>query len=248
MAGAGRCRTLRSRPWSDIAWRGTAVLPAVQRGVAAGSAQRCRRRGCPQRRAPAGVHQPRPVSKRPDRRCPPAARTWRGTQQVAAEPDTAAVSAVRPGAGRTAGVHRGPGRAPEHHGDTAAAGRRPSMHARRLQQWHRPPPADTARVSEVPRGTAATWRCRPDGWMVAAERVSGRLRTWTQEASAVHRCVRTPRPVSGRRCPPGTLPQSAGVRCYRNRSPARRPLEGCRYRRDAWASWRPSRSPSWRRT
>jgi hypothetical protein len=33
-----------------------------------------------------GVHQPRPLSERPDRRCPPAARTWRGTQQVSAEP------------------------------------------------------------------------------------------------------------------------------------------------------------------
>ncbi len=50
------------------------------------------------------------------------------------------------------------------------------------------------------------------------------------------------------RCPPRTLPQPAGVRGYRNRSPARRPLDGCRHRRYARASWRPSRSPSWART
>jgi hypothetical protein len=45
------------------------------------AARRCRRRRCPQRREPAaaGVHKPRPLSERPDRRCPPAARTWRGT-------------------------------------------------------------------------------------------------------------------------------------------------------------------------
>jgi hypothetical protein len=33
------------------------------------------------------------------------------------------------------------------------------------------------------------------------------------------------------RCPPRTLPLPAGVRCYRNRSPGRRPLDGCRHRR-----------------
>ena len=37
-------------------------------------------------------------------------------------------------------------------------------------------------------------------------------------------------------CPPQTLPEPVGVHRYRNRSPARRPLDGCRHRRYAWAS------------
>jgi hypothetical protein len=59
------------------------------------------------------------------------------------------------------------------------------------------------------------------------------------------------RPVSGRRCPPRTLPQPAGVRCYRNRSPGRHRLPGCSHRRCAWPTclasrWRSySRASSW---
>jgi hypothetical protein len=95
---------------------------------------------------------------------------------------------------------------------------------------HRPPPADTARCPSA-CGTAATCRCRPDGWIVAAERVSGRRRNWTLQASPVHRSVRNHGRCPDGRCPPGTLPQAAGGRGYRNRSPARRPLEGCRHHR-----------------
>jgi hypothetical protein len=37
-------------------------------------------------------------------------------------------------------------------------------------------------------------------------------------------------------CPPRTLPEPVGVHRYRKQSPARRPLDGCRHRRYAWAS------------
>jgi hypothetical protein len=229
--------------------------------AAGGPARRCRR-GCTTLSAvagvrsagpaAAGVHKPRPLSERPDRRCPPAARDLARNPAGSAEPDTAAVSAVRrrvwPGAGRTAAVHRGHGRSPAQGGDRAAAGSRPSMHPRRRRQWHRPPPADTARVAEV------LAELRPPG---DAVRTAGR---WPRNGCPVG-CgpgrYKRPRSTAasgnrGRcpdgRCPPGTLPQSAGVGCYRNRSPARRPLDGCRHCREAWASWRPSRSQSWART
>jgi hypothetical protein len=55
-------------------------------------------------------------------------------------------------------------------------------------------------------------------------------------------------PVPDGWCPPRTLPQLVGVRCYRNRSPGRRPLHGCRHCRYARVSWRWSRSPSCART
>jgi hypothetical protein len=152
-------------------------------------------------------------------------------QQMSAELDTAAVSAVRPGAGWTAAVHPGHRRSREQGGDTAA-GSQPSMHARRLQQW-----ASGAACRQCQsiqgglrnRGHLTMPSGRLDG--VAAERVSGRLQNWTlRQASAVHRCVRNHRRCPDSRCPPGTLPQAAGVGGYRNRSPARRPLEGCRHR------------------
>jgi hypothetical protein len=74
-------------------------------------------------------------------------------------------------------------------------------------------------------------------------RPSGRLRQCPVPGSATE-----PRPVSGRHCPPRTLPRPAGVRCYRRRSPGRRPLVGCSHRHRSRASCRPSRSPSWART
>ena len=49
-------------------------------------------------------------------------------------------------------------------------------------------------------------------------------------------------------CPPRTLPQSAGVRCYRKWSPDRRPPVGCSHRRQARRSCRASRSRSCLRT
>jgi hypothetical protein len=80
------------------------------------------------------------------------------------------------------------------------------------------------------------------------------LRQWTQPPHAVFRCGHCgPRHggLSGRGCPPRTLAAASG-RCgspgvsagYRKRSPARRPLDGCRHRRYARTSWRCSRSPS----
>jgi hypothetical protein len=168
------------------------------------------------------------------------------------------------GAGRTAAVHRRrrpPPRAGRGHGGR----RQPTVHGRPagLRQWTpaaahgvrsgrgtltraavhtRVHHTGCCRSRRTPRQcprcfrTAATWRCRPDGWMVAAERMSGRVRNWTLQASAVHRCFRNRRRCPDGRCPPGTLPSSAGVRCYRKRSPGRRPLVGCRHRRYVQAS------------
>jgi hypothetical protein len=154
---------------------------------------------------------------------------------MSAEPDTAAVSAVRPS------VWPGAGRALLSTTDTAAAPSAGAGHRGRRSPEHAyTPPAAAVGTNHRLRtppgvrgacGTAATWRCRPDFWMMAAARVSGRLRTWTLQATAVQRCVRKPRPVSERRCPPRTSPPSAGVRCYEKRSPARRRLDGCRHRR-----------------
>jgi hypothetical protein len=69
----------------------------------------------------------------------------------------------------------------------------------------------------------------------------------TADAVAV-RCFRNRGRCPDGWCPPRTLPQPAGVRGYKNRSSGRRPLDGCRHRRYARASWRPSRLPSWART
>jgi hypothetical protein len=70
------------RSWSDMwAGRWTVVLPAVQRGPAIVSALPCRHPGCPQRRTP------RPLST--------ADTAAAGGVRLAAELDTAAVSAVR---------------------------------------------------------------------------------------------------------------------------------------------------------
>jgi hypothetical protein len=117
-------------------WRWTVVLPAVQRDVAVMSARPCRRRGCPQHRAPAGC------------RCPPAASAVHASGPsmsaggadlarnpgVSAEPDTAAVSTMRPGlrpgAGRTADIRRGHGRRPPEQGGRFGGRWQPTVHAR----------------------------------------------------------------------------------------------------------------------
>jgi hypothetical protein len=238
MVDAGRCRTLRSRSWSAI---GVAVD-----GCAAGCpAWRCRRvcttlppsrvSATPGRlRLPLStsrVHRPsvRTVDVRRLRgpgaepsRCPRTRHRGRvrGASDDAAGcwPDGRCPPRTRPQPCAGQG-HRGP---PVTDDPCTPAD---------CGSGHRPPPADTARVSEMLCGTAATWRCRPDGWTVAAERLSGRLRNWTLQASAVHRCVRNRGRGPDGSCPPRTLPQSAGVGCYRNRSPARRSLDGCRHRR-----------------
>jgi hypothetical protein len=137
-------------------------------------------------------------------------------RQVSAAPDTVAGSAVRlgvrPGAGRTAAVHRGHGRAPEQHGDTAAAGRRPPG-----------TPVDcgsgTGRhLPTLPGCPRCLRELRPSG---DAVRTAGRRpRSGCPVGCGTGRCMR---PLStaasenrGRcpdgRCPPGTLPQSAGCR------------------------------------
>ena len=63
----------------------------------------------------------------------------------------------------------------------------------------------------------------------------------TAEALAVRCCSRNRRRCPEGRCldgwcPPPPLPKPVGVHRYRKRSPARRPLDGCRHRRYAWAS------------
>jgi hypothetical protein len=75
-------------------------------------------------------------------------------------------------------------------------------------------------------------------------RPSGRLRQYpvSGDTGELRPGVRT------RGCPPRKLPQSAGVRCYRKRSPGRRPLVGCSHRRQARRSCRASRSRSCSRT
>jgi hypothetical protein len=241
--GAGRCRTLRSRSWSDI-------RVAVD-GCAAGCPAWHCRRVCT-------TLPPSRVSAAPGAcgcRCPPAASTVQasgpslsaGCADLARNPSRCprnrtprpcprcgwACGRMLAGRPRSTGGH---GRSPEH-GRGHRGRRSPTIHARR--------PATLVgsgrRLPTLPGcpsacGTAATWRCRPDGWTAAAERVSGRLRHGTRQASAVHRCVRNHSRCPDGRCPPGTLPQSAGIGGYRNRSPARRPLDGCRHRRYARAS------------
>jgi hypothetical protein len=103
---------------------------------------------------------------------------------------------------------------------------------------------DPARLTSVDRQApqpTADAAARETGVPVAAELDAAAV-------SAVRCCFRNRGRVSGRRWPPRTLPQSAGVRCYRKRSLGRRPLAWCRHRRYARVSWRCSRSPSWPRT
>jgi hypothetical protein len=145
-------------------------------------------------------------------------------RQVSVEPDTAAASAVRLECGRCW---------PDGHCPLEAA----AASLSRAGAWWSPvadhpcTPADCGSGNRPPPAdTAATWRCGPNGWMVA--RGAGVRSAADLDASLRCSPLRPePRPVPDRRCPPGTLPQAADIGCYRNRSPARRPLEGCRHRR-----------------
>jgi hypothetical protein len=74
-------------------------------------------------------------------------------------------------------------------------------------------------------------------------RPTGRL--WVCPVSRVRAELAVTRPCGVRQ---RILPQPAGVRCYRKRSPARCPLVGCSHRRQARRSCRASRSRSCSRT
>jgi hypothetical protein len=198
MAGAGRCRTLRSRSGRTCKRQWTVPLPAVQqalpqcpRAPAAGagvhSAGRLR---------VAGVRRPRPRSHSWTadlcrlRRPGPQPRSVRGTGHRGSVRWTSGSAAKCWPDGRSPPRTRP--QPPEQGRDMAVAGGRPSMHARRRQQWT-PTAADGAhggsgtstraavqtRVSAARRaaaacrhggsvrgasGTAAAWRWCPDGW------------------------------------------------------------------------------------
>jgi hypothetical protein len=112
-------------------------------------------------------------------------------------------------------------------------GVRPS-HVRRPRQVEQHRPSGSRCFRHARRDSRG--RCA-DGRSVRL-RPSGRLRQWPVSGSGAE-----PRPVSGRHCPPRTLPQPCAVCCYRKRSPGRRPLVGCSHRQYAcptcWASrWR----------
>jgi hypothetical protein len=92
--------------------------------------------------------------------------------------------------------------------------------SRRADGRSRPPPV----CGDRPVRSTVRRQLRP-----CPARPTGRL-----PRCSVSAMLAEPRPVSGRRCPLRTLPQSAGVRGYRKRSPGRRPLVGCSHRRYAW--------------
>jgi hypothetical protein len=132
LADAAPCGPVPSRTCKRQ-W--TVRLPAVQQAAAAVSPCPCRSR--------AGVHRAGRLRAAGVRRPRPRSQVWTadvcrlrrpGPQpRASAGPDTAALSAgrpgVRPGAGRTAALRRGHGRgAPEQGRDMAIAGGRPSMH------------------------------------------------------------------------------------------------------------------------
>jgi hypothetical protein len=234
LTDAAPCGSVAGR---TLGWRWTVLLPAVQCGRAVVSARPCRGRGCRQRRASAGCRYPQAASAvhaRPDRGCRPAAPTWLGTQQVSAEPDTAAVSAgrlrLRPAAGQTAAIRRGHGRgSPEQGGDLAVAGGGPSWTPAGDGSGRQPPHTVSTAAAEPRRGRLSRRGCPPHGMLPQPAD--------TARVSAVLPELR----------PPGDAVRTAGVRhgyfrrlrgvcCYRKRSPARRPLDGCRHRQYARAS------------
>jgi len=184
-------------------------------------------RGCPQAASAVATL---------DRRCLPAAPTWPATQRCPRNraprpcppcvPGVRQVLAGRPPSGADTAT------APEQ-GGRQGGRRRPTIHARPAGDGsgHQPPTdglhssttstrtAVQTGVSAARRAAAARWTLRPPG--------DG---------------VRTAGVQCGHRRPP------AGVRGYRKRSPGSWPLEGCRHRREARASWRCSGSPSGPRT
>jgi hypothetical protein len=198
------------------------------------SARRCRRRGCPQRRAcgcrcPQAASSVRASGPSMSAGCADLART----QQVTAEPDTAAVSAVRlgvrPGAGRTAAVHRGHGRSPEQGGTPRPpVADRPCMPAD-CGSGHR-----AAACGHCQGGRGALRNCghlampsgRLDGGRGAGVRSAAELDAVSVGCPPL---LPKPWPVSGRPVSAQDPAPSAGVRCYRNRSPGRRLLDGWRH-------------------
>jgi hypothetical protein len=190
------------------------------------------------------VRGPRLLSTPPDRRCLSAAPTWpepRGVHGTGHRGSVRWTSGMRPGAGRplaAADTATGPlSRA----GTRRYAGGRPFMPT--LPASAR----EANRRSRCPR-----WQHNLDAGGCpdqGVRRTAGcRRPVDTAAVSAVRPARRRLAMRPDGWCPPRTPSPPAGVRCYRNRSPARRPLVGCRHRRYARASWRPSRSPSWPRT
>jgi hypothetical protein len=157
-----------------------------------------------------------------------------------------------------------PGRA----GSRCPAGhvRCPRLRTAGIRRLRRPGPLDQRRRAQRARrcrgaGTAAAGpphSCRRRPRPPWTPRPAGGVRVvagWTLRQCPLSAAVSGTGRGSGRLpgvrtvgCPPRTPPHACGVGGYRNRSPGRRPLDGCRHRRDARASWRPSRSPSWART
>jgi len=138
---------------------------------------------------------------------------------------------------------------------SASRGRCPRVRTVGVRRRRRPGP-QPQQVSTEPdtaAGSAVRLRVRPGCWpdgrcpprTPPPRAVSGWRWHWTLRqgplsaaASGTAVGVRTASVHRGHCEQPG----------YRQRSPARRPLEGCRHRRSARASWPWSRSPSWART
>jgi len=123
------------------------------------------------------------------------------------------------------------------------------------------PPAVTSAEEQARRARPlpSCWDddCRVRRSPAAAGRSRG-YREWlsgVRVAANPGHCDRVRRPlllpeprVSGRWLSAADTAAACGVRRYRNRSPGRRPLDGCRHCRYARASCRWRRSPSWART
>jgi hypothetical protein len=104
--------------------------------------------------------------------------------------------------------------------------------ARRLRVYRSP----TAAGRSPPR-TPRAGRRRPGGRGADAAAASG-----------VRCCYRNGRRCPDSRCPPRTLPQPSGIRCYGKRPSGRRPLVGCSQRHHARSTWWASRLRSCSRT
>jgi hypothetical protein len=227
LADAAPCGPVPSRTCKRQ-W--TVRLPAVQQAAAAVSPCPCRSR--------AGVHRAGRLRAAGVRRLRLRSQVWTadvcrlrrpGPQpRASAGPDTAAVSAgrpgVRPGAGRTAALRRGHGRgAPEQGRDMAIAGGRPSMHV--------PPAAavEANRRMRCPREAAQTSTRAAVQTRVSAAR---RAAAGGGHCGSVRRCVRNcgrPAMPSGRLVSTADTAAACGVCGYRKRSPDRWPLVWCRH-------------------
>jgi hypothetical protein len=236
-AGAGRCRTLRSRSWSDIGGDSgrcccrlsSVALPQGLHDAAAVAGVRSAGR----------LRLPVSTSRVHCRRVWTVdVRRLRGPgpepQQVSAEPDTAAVPRYGWAYGRllsgTAAVHRG------HHRSPFSRGGTPGLP---VADIHAHPPAAAVGTGSRPPTLPGCPGCfRHCGHLaMPSRRLDGGRTAGVRSAAELHaasvRCPPLrpqPPPVSGQ--PVSTADPAAvcGVRRYRNRSPARRPLEGCRHR------------------